>query len=245
MKTDLCLAVTGLLFGTALLAGVRQAHACTPPAPPEGYFVAVTSQAVAIDDPSTYVVCNVNMGVGMCGSRTRHQGIKKELFVNATVNATPGIAGAVKVERMDQVAFILKDAAGVEIERRAGTSASFAKLGASVCVHVTWEQADTGVPSDRASELCAPVTVTNLDVTPEDLSDHQERVLKDCPMRLDEGMLVDMTDAGPLGDGGNSGAGATGGGGCSVTNSSIAGSANMLLLLGLAALASKKRRDQR
>jgi hypothetical protein len=244
MKTTLHLVLTGLLLSTGLLADTRDARACSAPAPPEGYFVAVTSQAVAVDDPSTSLVCT--LAPGRCGGSTRFKGITKNLVATATVNATAGIAGAVKVERLDEVAWILKDAAGVEIERQSGSSARFAKLGASVCVRVMWEQADTGVPSDRVSELCAPVTVTSLAVTKQDLSDHEASILRDC-LRLDEG-LVDPPDAGTTTqeDGGKSGAGATtGGGGCSVANANSASYVHALLLLGLTALASKRRRAQR
>jgi hypothetical protein len=176
MKIVLPLLVTLSVLGTL----EHVAEACAAPAPPEGYIVSLSTYALASDDPSTALVCR--LPVGACNGE-RHKGLVKRLVVTPVVKAAPGTSpDEVKVERFDGISYVLRNATGGEIERVSGGASGYlSTLGATVCVQIAYDMADTGVPSDRRSELCAPVTVSNLEVTAEDLSKHEASLAANCP----------------------------------------------------------------
>jgi MYXO-CTERM domain-containing protein len=229
---------------SALVATESVADACSPPAAPQGYIVGLSSYAVAFDDASTPLACKLR--VGSC-SGDLHTGLRKFMVVSPIVKPAAGTsADEVKVDPFDQIEYILKDGSGVEIERQRGfSSGTFSKLAATVCVHVMWDQADTGVPSDRLSDLCAPITVSSLDVTAQDQSQHAARIERECLSTTpDAGGL--SADAGTV-DGGGRGATAQPAAGqvtsgCAVASSS--GGAGLLLAATIAfGLARRRRRD--
>jgi hypothetical protein len=235
---------------TAYLANEGQAKACSPAQAPEGYIVSVKANAFVTGDPASALVCSQ---MGPCGTVSQYKSVKKSISVVPVVNAAAGTAGELKLNRGDEVIYIMKDAADMEVERHSGVGLSevFSKLGTKVCIRVSAAGVDSGIV-DAPEEVCAPITVISLDVTGEDQASHDAQVAEACSPGSDAGVAGDSgvtTDPGANGVPGGSNSGGKagpGGGGCTVA--SPPSRAGGLSLFGLAALAgcairSRKRSD--
>lgn len=192
------------------------ADACSAPAPPEGYIVSLATSAMILDDTATRQACQ--LPVGSCGGLARHEGVKKQLVVAAVVKTNSGTsAEEVKIDRFDQLDYVLKNSAGVEIARSRGAGV-FSELGATVCAQVRFDEVDSG-GSDRRSEICTPVTVTSLDITAEDRSEHNARVAKECERFVKDAGAASDSGTLPV-DAGSNQAQPAGSDGCTMGSSS-------------------------
>ena len=177
------LLATSLLTCAALVAlAEAEALACSPLLEPEGYVSTLVTKSVVYDDSASSRVCATE-DYG-CGSRTRYASVKRALWVVPTLGGSRSDGGEDSyVGRTGSgVRYVLKDAAGAVLEESTGTSlgASFARLGATVCIGVRRIDADAGASTDVESEVCAPVTVTSLEVTEQDRVQHAASLAADC-----------------------------------------------------------------
>ncbi|RYZ64378.1 MAG: hypothetical protein EOP08_09125, partial [Proteobacteria bacterium] len=227
---------TCLLALSGLVAFAEaEALACSPMMEPEGYATTLVTQSVVYDDPASAEVCtNDDSG---CGPRTRYVGVLRGLHVVPTLANEPseGHEDSYVTRGSSGVEYRLKDAAGAIVAEATGSAngVMFDRLGATVCVATRRVDADAGTPTDVVAEVCAPVTVTSLEVTKQDRDDHASGVRATCG----------QADGG-TGDGGatdGDGAAATSDG-CSVQGATSTSSAPMLWAVGLVLGAGLVRR---
>jgi uncharacterized protein (TIGR03382 family) len=224
-----------LTLALAASISLAQEARAVPPQPLSGYVTDLNISLATRDDSTSAIACQWKP-VNPRSPGVRYKKAQHLLFVQITSVPKGPIAEMGKPfadPTKGNVVVVLKDAAGATIDTQPpfGNTVSFTKLGAEVCVQAPEEETDAGAADvggdagPKLVELCKPVTITSLEVTPAEQAAHEAAVAAECAMYTDAG--TSGSSSGGSGASGSSGAsGNTSGGTSGGTSGNTSGSSS-------------------